>query len=222
MSEDVQAEEFSDLCGEILHGARLARATSIFLALVVVVLLIVVFVQASRPMPAPLVVRVDQVGRAEVVAYDMETATPDESDPVVPYFLNTFVMDHYGRRHGLGAERWQLSHHFLTEELSLEAYNRDRDELTTFVASAGDATEQHVENIIVRIIPQPEPPYRAEVLFDRVERYFDSELSRVAYTLGVQFVFAESVPPESLLINPLGIVITYLQAEQAIVAAEVG
>ena len=222
MSQDVQAHEFSDLCGEILHTARWYRGMTVLLSLVTVLLLVVVFVQASRPLPDPLVVRVDSVGRAEVVAYQLDRATADQSDPVVPYFLTTFVTDHFARRHGLGAERWQLSHHFLTADLSSEAFNRDRDELTSFVASAGDSSEQHVENIVVRIIPQPEPPYRAEILFDRVERYFDSELNRVAYTIALQFVFADEVPPESLLINPLGIVITYLQAEQAILATPVG
>ena len=222
MSDDVNAAEFSDLCGEVLHTTRWFRGMTVLLGGFVVFLLVVIYVLASRPVPAPLVVRVDAVGRAEVVAYEMERATAEQSDPVIPYFLTTFVGDHFSRRHGLGAERWQLSHHFLTQELSAEAYNRDRDELTTFVASVGEATEHYVENIVVRIIPQPEPPFRAEVLFDRVERYFDSELNRVAHTMSVQFVFADEIPLESMLINPLGLVITYLQTGQAVVSAPVG
>jgi len=109
-----KAEEFSDLWGELIHSGRWYRSLTVFLAVVVLVLLVVVMVQASRPAPMPLVVRVDEVGRAEVVDYQVERSSLDQNDPVVGYFLNSFVRDHFERRHALRAERWQRSLAFLT------------------------------------------------------------------------------------------------------------
>ena len=222
MATKTEAAEFADIWGEALHSARWFRGVTILLSAVVVILLIIVWVQAARPVPEPLVVRVDAVGRAEVVDYDVDRATVDQGDPVVPYFLTTFVTDHYSRRHGLGAERWQLSHYFLTDLISLEAYERDQEELVLFISSEGQAPEQVIENLRVRIIPQPEPPYRAEVFFDRVGRYFDTEVSRSTMSLSIQFVFADRVPSETILVNPLGIVVTYLNVQEDTVGATTG
>ena len=50
---------------------------------------------ASAPQPKPLVVRVDEVGRAEAVAYEAMEAQADPLDPTT-----RFVVDHYSRRRG--------------------------------------------------------------------------------------------------------------------------
>ena len=217
-----KAEEFSDLWGELIHSARWYRSLTVFLAVVVVVLIGVVMVQASRPTPMPLVVRVDEVGRAEVVDYQVERASLDQNDPVVGYFLNSFVRDHFERRHALRAERWQRSLAFMTVQLQRRIYQEAVDELTVFV-STPDAPEFLVENVVVRVIPQPEPPYRAEIIFDRVEQFGLNEVMEIArerMTLSLQFVFAESVPPAALLVNPLGLVITFMGVQRQLVGVD--
>ena len=213
-----KADEFTALWSEALHASRWYRATTVFLSVVVLVLLVAVVVQVSRPTPLPLVVRVDEVGRADVVDYQVDRAEMDQNDPVVGYFLNSFVLDHYSRRHALRAERWQRSLNFLTPELQREVYDRDVEELTLFVANE-NLPEFLVDNIVVRVIPQPEPPFRAEVLFDRVERFGPTELSRERFTLSVQFVFADAVPGEAILVNPLGLVLTFMEVQRQLVAA---
>ena len=61
----------------------------------------------SRPSsrPGPIVVRVDEVGRAEAVAYEAATAQADPLDPTTKYFLNRFISDFYSQApgHGRGA-----------------------------------------------------------------------------------------------------------------------
>ena len=47
--------------------------------------------------PKPIVVRVDEVGRAEAVAYEAMQAQADPLDPTTKYFLNRFVHDFYSR-----------------------------------------------------------------------------------------------------------------------------
>lgn len=214
-----EAQEFSDLWGESIHSARWYRAMTVFLAVVVAMLLVVVIVQASRPAPMPLVVRVDEVGRADVVDYEIDRALLDQNDPVVGYFLNSFVRDHYERRHAWRAERWQRSLAFMTVELQQEIYAATVDELTEFVSSP-DVPEFLVENVVVRVIPQPEPPYRAEVIFDRVEQFGATEIARERMTLSVQFVFADTVPPAALLINPLGLVIIFMDVQRQLVGVD--
>ena len=214
-----ESQEFSDLWGESIHSARWYRAMTVFLAVVVAMLLVVVIVQASRPAPMPLVVRVDEVGRADVVDYEVDRALLDQNDPVVGYFLNSFVRDHYERRHAWRAERWQRSLAFMTVELQQEIYAATVDELTEFVSSP-DMPEFLVENVVVRVIPQPEPPYRAEVIFDRVEQFGATEIARERMTLSAQFVFADTVPPAALLINPLGLVIIFMDVQRQLVGVD--
>ena len=214
-----KAEEFSDLWGELIHSGRWYRSLTVFLAVVVLVLLVVVMVQASRPAPMPLVVRVDEVGRAEVVDYEVERSSLDQNDPVVGYFLNSFVRDHFERRHALRAERWQRSLAFLTVVLQRQVYADAVEELTVFV-STPDAPEFLVENVVVRVVPQPEPPYRAEVIFDRVEQFGPTEIARERMTLSLQFVFADSVPSAALLVNPLGLVITFMDVQRQLVGVD--
>lgn len=214
-----KAEEFSDLWGELIHSGRWYRSLTVFLAVVVLVLLVVVMVQASRPAPMPLVVRVDEVGRAEVVDYQVERSSLDQNDPVVGYFLNSFVRDHFERRHALRAERWQRSLAFMTVALQQRVYDEAVEELTVFVSSP-DAPEFLVENVVVRVVPQPEPPYRAEVIFDRVEQFGPTEIARERMTLSLQFVFADSVPAAALLVNPLGLVITFMDVQRQLVGVD--
>ena len=154
--------------------------------------------------------------------YQVERASLDQNDPVVGYFLSSFVRDHFERRHALRAERWQRSLAFMTVQLQRRIYQEAVDELTVFV-STPDAPEFLVENVVVRVIPQPEPPYRAEIIFDRVEQFGLNEVMEIArerMTLSLQFVFAESVPPAALLVNPLGLVITFMGVQRQLVGVD--
>jgi len=45
----------------------------------------------------PLVIRIDEVGRAQAVAYDAMTYRPVGQAPELKYFLVQFVTKHYGR-----------------------------------------------------------------------------------------------------------------------------
>ena len=211
-----QSEEFSDVWGEFLHSGRWYRGITAFLAFVNVLLVVTLVVLSTAADPLPLVVRVDDVGRAQVVDYQVDRAELDQNSPVVAAFLNDFVVNHYSRRNALGSERWERSLVYLSPTLQEEVYDRDVIALSEFLADP-DSPEFFIEDIRVRIIPQPEPPYRAELVFDRVEMYLRRELARERLTVSVQFVFAETVPEEVLLVNPLGIVIIFLDATRELI-----
>ena len=209
--------EFSDLFGEILHQSRYYRGAAVLLGLVVVFLLVIVLVQVSQPAPVPIVVRVDEVGRAEVVDYDPGRALAEQGDPSVLYFLNSFVHNHFRRNRSLGPEPWQRSLHFMAPELYREIVESERatQDLATFLSDPR-APDQRVDNLVVRIVPQPQPPYQAEIRYDLVSTIPGRAPVLVSFTLTLQFVFVSAVPPETRLINPLGLVITYMDAQQAI------
>ena len=73
------AREFTEIWGEQMHAARHLRVVTGALAVVVLVLAIALVRLAWAPQPRRLVVRVDEVGRAEAVAYEAMEA---QADPV--------------------------------------------------------------------------------------------------------------------------------------------
>ena len=69
---------------------------------------------ASVDPPRPIVVRVDEVGRAEAIAYEAMEAQADPLDPTTKYFLNRFIYDFYSRRRATVETNWSRSLRFLT------------------------------------------------------------------------------------------------------------
>ena len=93
--------EYAEIWGEAVHANRHLRTITVGLGIAVILLIIVVIRIASVDPPRPIVVRVDEIGRAEAVAYDVMEAQADPLDPTTKYFLNRFVYDFYsvaGRR----------------------------------------------------------------------------------------------------------------------------
>ena len=45
----------------------------------------------------------------------------------------------------------------------------------------------------------------------------EKEVDRERWSLSLQFLFLEKIPPELMVFNPMGIVITYLQGDRAMV-----
>ena len=53
--------------------------------------------------------------------------------------------------------------------------------------------------------------------FDLVRLVNGAEVSRDRWTLSLQFTFLETVDPELMIVNPMGILITYLRGDRALV-----
>ena len=209
---DITPGGFVDIWGEHIHSARYYRSFTVFLAFVITILGFAFSVVVTRPDPLPIVVRVDQVGRAQVVDYNAGRATAAPDDPVIPYFLTQFVYDHYSRRRVIGTEDWRRSLFFLRQDVARQVVDRDRQSFVDFLSDDG-APERLVEDLQIRLVPQPEPPYAAELLFDLVEQIYGGEVSRSSLIVSVRFMFAEEISGSSVLINPLGLVIIYLDQQ---------
>ena len=46
------------------------------------------------------------------------------------------------------------------------------------------------------------------------------EAGREPWTVSMQFMFLEAVPTELMIVNPMGIMITYLRGDQALMIGE--
>ena len=71
--------------------------------------------------------------------------------------------------------------------------------------------------MILRIHPRPEPPHGAAADFDLVRLERGREIERERWSLSLQFMFLDSIPTELMVHNPMGILITYLQADRALI-----
>ena len=85
--------------------------------------------------------------------------------------------------------------------------------------SAGARGELQVARVILRIQPNPQQPHSATADFDLVRMEMANEVGRERWTLSLQFQFLQ-IPPELIVFNPMGIVITYLQGDRAIVTGD--
>ncbi len=212
---DLPAGGFDYIWGEHMQSARHYRSVSLGLFIIVCIVTLALYSSATRPEPLPIVVRVDEVGRAQVVDYDAGRATTDPDDPVVPYFLTQFVYDHYSRRRAVGTQEWQRSLFFLRQDVARQAVSRDSQDFIRFV-NDDNVPERLVESVQLRLIPQPEPPYVAELLFDLVDQVYGAEVARASMIVSLRFVFAEEISSDTVIVNPMGIVVIYLDQQVTI------
>ena len=211
--------EYAEIWGETVHANRRLRTLSTVLAGACLALGVLLLRIASVEPPRPIVVRVDEVGRAEAVAYEAATAQADPLDPTTKYFLNRFIDDFHSRRRATVEEQWTRSLRFLSTELANAAFARDGSEVAAMAAGTAD-TELQVEQVVLRIHPAPEAPHGATADFDLVHLNAGQETLRERWSLTLRFEFLAAIASELVVYNPMGILITYLQADQALVTEQ--
>jgi type IV secretion system protein VirB5 len=167
----------------------------------------------------PLVIRIDEVGRATAVSYASLTYTPQA--PELKYFLVQFVTKHYSRIKATVRQQYGESLYFLEGRLAdatIEA-NKKAGVIERFLAGAGDEIDVRVRNVALEDLRQP--PFRASIEFEKVylSAATRAELRRETYIAHVVFVIRDRVDNARIPINPLGLTITYFRDDQAFVAA---
>ena len=86
--------------------------------------------------------------------------------------------------------------------------------------AGGARDELQVDRVVLRIQASPQEPHSATADFDLVRMVMANEVSRERWSLSLQFLFLDEIPPDLIVFNPMGIVITYLQGDRAIVSGE--
>ena len=208
-------EAYAEIWAELLAVNRYLKLALGALALVCVGLLALCWRTFDRfEHLAPLVVRIDEVGRAEAVAYEAAAYRPDVAKPEVKYFLRQFLVLHRERRRGAALEAWKRSLLFLDRALAQRLMQEQEagGELARFLA--GEAGEVGVAIDAVQVQPTREEPYRARIDFTETRQEPGAPAPvRRRWTSELEFRFLERPPRELLGVNPLGLAITYFRCD---------
>jgi type IV secretion system protein VirB5 len=164
----------------------------------------------------PLVIRIDDLGRAEAINYHNLEYKPQDAES--KYFLTQFCSLYYRRNRYTIQDDFSKALYFLDGKLAdgvIDAY-RKGDLIKKFLSNTS-APEIDVDVKKVALEDMQVPPYKARVDFYLV--YYSpadhSELKRELYTANFVFVFKNQVPNELIPINPLGLTITYFREDEA-------
>ena len=77
--------------------------------------------------------------------------------------------------------------------------------------------ELRVENVILRIQANPAAPHGAVADFVLVRTRQEQEVSREQWTATMQLVFMPVIPADLVIFNPMGIQVTYLETDRALI-----
>jgi type IV secretion system protein VirB5 len=205
-----------------LYGSALVMNTYLKIALVLVSLVALGLLAlnfhtaAKYSQVKPLVIRIDDVGRAEAVQYDATAYQPQP--PELRYFLTQFIVKHFSRLRATVQREYPDSLLFLEPTLAdaTIAQNEQSRALETFLTNpSADEVDIVVQNVSLTELAKP--PYKASVSFQKVLYTPGTRHERTRQTLiaQVDFVLREHVPNEFVRVNPLGLQITYFRVDQA-------
>ena len=205
-----------------LYGSALVLNTYLKIALVLVSLVALgliglnVHTAARASEVKPLVIRIDDVGRAEAVVYDATSYQPQP--PELRYFLTQFVVKHFSRIRATVQRDYPDSLFFLEPALAdaTIAQNDQSRVLETFVTNpVADEVDVVVQNVSLSEVTTA--PFKATVTFQKV--YYApgtrNERSRETYVAQLQFALRDRVPNAFVRVNPLGLQVAYFRVDQA-------
>jgi type IV secretory pathway TrbF-like protein len=209
--------QFVELYGSALVMNTYLKISLVLVSLVALGLLGLNFHTAARySQVKPLVIRIDDVGRAEAVQYDATRYQPQP--PELRYFLTQFVVKHFSRIRATVQREYPDSLLFLEPTLAdaTIAQNEQSRVLETFLTNpSADEVDIVVQNVSLSELTKS--PYKASVSFQKLlytpgTKY---QRGRETYIAQVDFVLREHVPNEFEPVNPLGLQVTYFRVDQA-------
>lgn len=209
--------QFVELYGSALVMNTYLKIALVLISLVAVGLIVLNFHTASLSANVkPLVVRIDDVGRAEAVQYDATAYHPQE--PELRYFLTQFVVKHFSRIRATVQQEYPDSLLFLDPALANATIAQD-EQSRSIEKFLTDPSQNEVDVAVqnVSLSELSKPPYKASVTFERL--FYTpgtrSEQTHQDYVAQVTFVMRTHVPNAFVPVNPLGLQITYFHVDQA-------
>ena len=209
--------QFVEIYGSALVMNTYLKITLVLVSLVAMGLLALNFRTAALAARVkPLVVRIDDVGRAEAVQYDATTYQPQAKE--LRYFLTQFVVKHFSRIRSTIQREYPDSLFFLDPALAdaTIAQNEQSRSLETFLTNPGaDEVDILVQNVSLTEVTKP--PFKASVSFQKVlyTPGIRTERGRETHIAQIDFTMRDRVPNEFVRVNPLGLQISYFRVDQA-------
>jgi type IV secretion system protein VirB5 len=212
------AERYLEANGEPMVMNTYLKITVLVLAVICLMLGAIAF-KSNKALAnmKPMVIRVNDVGRAEVIDYRNYAYKPQEAEN--KYYLTRWANLYFGRnRYTIERDQTQ-SLYFLNSDVQHTVVEAERKNKTIATYSADGSlpyVDVEVKNIILD--DMRESPYSARIEFEKV--YVNpndhSEMRREKWVASVTYVFKESVKNEELVVNPLGLTIIRFRVDQAV------
>jgi type IV secretory pathway TrbF-like protein len=209
--------QFVELYGSALVTNTYLRIALALVSLVALGLVLLNIHTASRySQIKPLVIRIDDVGRAEAVQYDATGYQPQP--PELRYFLTQFVVKHFSRLRATIQREYPDSLLFLEPVLAdaTIAQNDQSRVIETFMTNpSADEVDIVVQNVSLSELVKV--PYKASVSFQKLvySPGTRQERARQTFIAQIDFALRDRVPNEFVRVNPLGLQISYFRVDQA-------
>jgi type IV secretory pathway TrbF-like protein len=211
------AERYLEQYGDPLVMNTYLKIT--ILCLVVVCLVLAALVYKSQKALAsmhPMIVRINDVGRAEAIDYRNFQYRPQEAEN--KYYLSRWT-ELYFSRNRFTIERDQTNAlYFLNSDVQRAVIEQERKD-NIIQTYRNDSTlayvDVEVKNVVLDDLRQS--PYSARIEFEKVytNPADHTELKRERWVASVTYVFRENVKNNELAVNPLGLAIVRFRADQA-------
>src|SRR6266478_2796968 len=181
--------QFVELYGSALVMNTYLKVALVLISMVALGLVALNFRTASKYANVkPLVIRIDQVGRAEAVAYDATIYRPQA--PELRYFLTRFVALHFSRLRATIQRDYPDSLFFLDPGLAdaTIAQNEQTRVMETFlITPSADEIDIAVQNVSLTELTKP--PYKASISFQQVAYTPGTRTERLRQTYVAQVDF---------------------------------
>jgi type IV secretory pathway TrbF-like protein len=211
------AERYLEQYGDPLVMNTYLKVTILCLAMVCLALAALAFKsQKALASMHPMIVRINDVGRAEAIDYRNFQYRPQEAEN--KYYLTRWA-ELYFSRNRFTIERDQTDAlYFLNGDVQRAVIAQEQKDhiIQTY---RNDSTlpyvDVEVKNIVLDDLRQS--PYSARIEFEKVytNPADHTELKRERWTASVTYVFRDNVQNNELAVNPLGLTIVRFRADQA-------
>jgi type IV secretory pathway TrbF-like protein len=211
------AERYLEQYGDPLVMNTYLKVTILVLGLVSLALAGLVFKsQNALASMKPMIIRINDVGRAEAIDYRNYQYRPQEAEN--KYYLSRWA-ELYFDRNRFTIERDQThSLYFLNSDVQRAVIDQERKTniIQTYVKDNSlPYVDVDIKNVVLDDLRQS--PYSARIEFEKVytNPADHSEIKRERWTASATYVFRDKVKNTELAVNPLGLTIIRFRVDQA-------
>lgn len=211
------AERYLEQYGDPLVMNTYLKVTILVLGVVCLTLSGLVY-RSQKALAAihPMIVRINDVGRAEAIDYRNFQYRPQEAEN--KYYLTRWT-ELYFSRNRFTIERDQTSAlYFLNGDVQRAVIEKERND-NIILTYRNDSTLPYVDVEVKSVVLDNlrQSPYAARIEFEKVftNPADHTELKRERWTASVTYVFRENVKNNELAVDPLGLTIVRFRADQA-------